>query len=98
MGKQANALKHITDISPQLFRILLANVFTVHQDFSAAGLLKPVYHLKRRRLAAAGFADQAKQLAPFNTKRNIRDSKGSAAVVRFSNILQLNHGSFILTS
>ena len=74
MGKQANALKHITDISPQLFRILLANVFAVHQNFSAAGLLKPVYHLKRRRLAAAGSLIRPSNPPPRSTLKEISET------------------------
>ena len=98
MRKQSYPLKYIANISPQLFRIISANVFTIYQYLSAARLLKPVYHLERRRLAAAGFPDQAKQFSLIHTKTDIQYSKRSAAIVGFSDVAQFNHCMAILTS
>ena len=66
--EQPDLLDDVADAAAQLDRVDVGDVLAVEHDPARGGLDQPVDHLQRRRLAAAGRADQADHLAALHVE------------------------------
>ena len=76
--EQADLLDHVADAAPQRRHVALRGILAVDEDPAARRLDQAVDHLERRRLAAAGRADEDADLACRNLEAEVVDRAGGA--------------------
>ena len=78
--EQAHLLDDVADSPAHLDRVFVRDVVAVDEDSARGRLDQPVDHAHRRRLAAAGRADQDADLAPGDIERQLAYGDRAVAV------------------
>jgi hypothetical protein len=80
MGEQTDFLEDVSDLAPQLHRILLGDVEPVDPDASGRRLDQTIDRLQDRGLSAAGRSDQDKEFARPDIEAETADSFTPVAI------------------
>src|SRR4051794_6297857 len=90
MREQAHLLDDVTDPPPEGDRVHLGDVVTVDEDSTARRLDQPVDHPHRRRLAAAGRADEHHEVTLGDVQRQMIDGRCAPGVL-LRHTIEANH-------
>jgi hypothetical protein len=89
MGKQTDALEHVSDPATQLVRRNGAGILSVDQHLSRGRLDQSIHHLERRRFAGPRSTQQHHELPLGDLQRQAIN--GSYLAVAARQLLRLDH-------
>ena len=96
VGEEADLLDHVADLPPQLGRLAVADRVLADQDVALGDLDRAVDHPHRRRLAAAGGADEDADLAGGNLEGQLVDRRLRGAAVALGRFLVADRGGLVV--